>query len=433
MCFKIARRPPGVLPCSASCRASGSMTSKTRSTFFSSCARITLVASASATSSMCSVVNTLSTTVPGRICSSLSGATSMRVDSSSRCDVGRMTRSCNCRSAASSSSVVIPIKTTTPYRNSTTIPSRLARNAIGMVARMSLRSRPTVSMRSPTSSARTLIPVWDGGDKTLIVARSRRAELQRAKTCAVSVNDASRQTAGGARPRAKPITAEIRNSRIATKKMIFAISMAVPAIPPKPSTAATSAMIKKVSAQPNIGVLQTCGDLYSAALVRENDKCGKRFPAEQRASSAARRPTSDAEKLSSYKPRLAFEPRRNVLIFAFELHAGGERHRLSKRCEILLQILLRIFLQHCCAKVRLQHFTRSGRHRHRYVHLTAEFESEVEILAQQFRRERCRPVEIDQRRRLVGGEHRAHDAVVEERQKCMAWHTHLVGEQCNLD
>jgi hypothetical protein len=39
---------------------------------------------------------------------------------------------------------------------------------------------------------------------------------------------------------------------IATKKMIFAISMEIMAIPPKPRTPATNAMIRKVRAQPNM-------------------------------------------------------------------------------------------------------------------------------------------------------------------------------------
>ena len=41
------------------------------------------------------------------------------------------------------------------------------------------------------------------------------------------------------------MTAEIAKSTIATKKISFAISTAVPAMPPKPKTAATRAMIRK--------------------------------------------------------------------------------------------------------------------------------------------------------------------------------------------
>jgi hypothetical protein len=39
---------------------------------------------------------------------------------------------------------------------------------------------------------------------------------------------------------------------MATKKMILAISIESPAIPPKPSTAAISAMTRKVKAHPNM-------------------------------------------------------------------------------------------------------------------------------------------------------------------------------------
>jgi hypothetical protein len=39
-----------------------------------------------------------------------------------------------------------------------------------------------------------------------------------------------------------------------TKKMIFAIPAAAPAMPPKPSSAATSAIMRKVKAQPSMGI-----------------------------------------------------------------------------------------------------------------------------------------------------------------------------------
>ena len=44
-----------------------------------------------------------------------------------------------------------------------------------------------------------------------------------------------------------------------------------------------------------------------------------------------------------------------------------------------------------------------------------------------------RPVEIYQRRRFIGCEHRAHDAVVEESQKGVTRHPQLVGEEGDLD
>lgn len=53
-------------------------------------------------------------------------------------------------------------------------------------------------------------------------------------------------------PRTAPAIAEIRNRTIATKKMILAMPTAVPARPPNPSSAAMSAITRKVNAQPSI-------------------------------------------------------------------------------------------------------------------------------------------------------------------------------------
>ena len=58
----------------------------------------------------------------------------------------------------------------------------------------------------------------------------------------------------GARPRINPAITDIANNTIATKNTIFAASIATPAIMPKPSKAATKAMIKNVTAQPNMAV-----------------------------------------------------------------------------------------------------------------------------------------------------------------------------------
>src|SRR5229473_953444 len=51
------------------------------------------------------------------------------------------------------------------------------------------------------------------------------------------------------RPRARPTTAEIRNSTTAMKKMVLAISTEAPAMPPKPRMPAISAMTKNVTTQ----------------------------------------------------------------------------------------------------------------------------------------------------------------------------------------
>jgi hypothetical protein len=56
----------------------------------------------------------------------------------------------------------------------------------------------------------------------------------------------------GDRPRTNAITADIANKTIATKKMIFAASIAKPAMPPNPSTAAISATTRNVMAQLNM-------------------------------------------------------------------------------------------------------------------------------------------------------------------------------------
>src|ERR1700719_2379418 len=55
-------------------------------------------------------------------------------------------------------------------------------------------------------------------------------------------------------PRARPTTAETKNSTTAMKKIALAISMEAPAMPPKPRTPAMSAMIRKVTTQLNMTI-----------------------------------------------------------------------------------------------------------------------------------------------------------------------------------
>ncbi len=50
---------------------------------------------------------------------------------------------------------------------------------------------------------------------------------------------------------------------------------------------------------------------------------------------------------------LALQPGRNVLVLALELHAGRQRHGLHHGGEVLLQVLVRILLQHRGAEMRL--------------------------------------------------------------------------------
>jgi len=61
----------------------------------------------------------------------------------------------------------------------------------------------------------------------------------------------SSYTEGGRRPTSREITKMIKK----TKNRIFANPAAVPAMPVKPKTAATSAMMRKVTAQFNINLL----------------------------------------------------------------------------------------------------------------------------------------------------------------------------------
>src|ERR1700730_799635 len=89
---------------------------------------------------------------------------------------------------------------------------------------------------------------------------------------------------------------------------------------------------------------------------------------------------------------------RDVLVLALERHAGHEPHGLHQGREVFLQIFIGIGLERRGAEMRLQHFARRGRHRHRHVVFAPKLEAKVEILAQQLRRKRRGPVEIDQRR-----------------------------------
>src|SRR5262249_17746039 len=93
---------------------------------------------------------------------------------------------------------------------------------------------------------------------------SPRQTRARARACLKTVRQLTQGTVGE-RPRMRATTAEITNRMIATKKMIFAISTAKPAIPPKPSTAAISATTRNVKAQPSMAVLRHCQNARSCA------------------------------------------------------------------------------------------------------------------------------------------------------------------------
>src|SRR3569833_288745 len=104
--------------------------------------------------------------------------------------------------------------------------------------------------------------------------------------------------------------------------------------------------------------------------------------------------------------------RRHVL--GLQGHAGVTRDGLEKRGEILCQVTGRIGLQMGRADMALQCLARGHRDRHSDAKLARRLQAEVEILAQQRRREGRGPVEIDQRVALVAREYRAHDAVIHE-------------------
>ena len=111
---------------------------------------------------------------------------------------------------------------------------------------------------------------------------------------------------------------------------------------------------------------------------------------------------ADDDELKMIGRTLALQPGRHVLVLAFELHAGRQRHGFHQGGEILLQIFIGIGLcsvaapKWLCSTSRVAAVTGIGTSQSR-----PSAEAEVEVLAQQFRRERRGPVEIDQRRRLV--------------------------------
>src|SRR5207247_1264405 len=67
-----------------------------------------------------------------------------------------------------------------------------------------------------------------------------------------------------------------------------------------------------------------------------------------------------------------------------------------------------------------------------HVEVLCGVKAEIEILAQQLRRERHLEIEIDERRRLVARERRAHHALVDEIEKRMPRHAGLLRQHCDL-
>src|SRR5437763_11392288 len=73
--------------------------------------------------------------------------------------------------------------------------------------------------------------------------------------------------------------------------------------------------------------------------------------------------------------------------------------------------LRKVFLRHAVSDQCLYDVTRGRRERHRYLESAPGVQTEVEILAQEFRREGHLEVEVDERGRLVARESRAHHAL----------------------
>src|SRR5262249_21836560 len=113
-------------------------------------------------------------------------------------------------------------------------------------ARNSLRGRARLIRRAPFGS----------GINSRQGRSSRPAKIRARARARLKTRVELIQGTVGERPRMRATTAEITNRMIATKKMIFAISTAKPAIPQKRSTAAISAMIRNVKAQPSMAVLR---------------------------------------------------------------------------------------------------------------------------------------------------------------------------------
>src|SRR5437764_10118131 len=121
----------------------------------------------------------------------------------------------------------------------------------------------------------------------------------------------------------------------------------------------------------------------------------------------------------------ALQSGRDILALALKLHAGRERHGFHERREILLQIGIGIGFERRRPEMSLQYLARRRRHRHGDIPLATERQAEIDVLAQELGREGRSPIQVDQSRRFVAREHRAHDAVVDEGEKRVARNPHL--------
>src|SRR5262245_52451664 len=100
--------------------------------------------------------------------------------------------------------------------------------------------------------------------------------------------------------------------------------------------------------------------------------------------------------VSAARPALPFRKSRReaipyLLVFGLELDAGSLRLHEDQRGEVLLG--------HSLPDHLLQQVARHRSYRHRHLETAAGIEAEVEVLAQQLRREGDMEVEVHQRRR----------------------------------
>ena len=111
-------------------------------------------------------------------------------------------------------------------------------------------------------------------------------------------------------------------------------------------------------------------------------------------------------------------------VLRFQAQSRGLRAQLEERGEVDVVALSPASPWTICSVVAASGMVTSG--------LARRLEAEMEVLEQQLGRERGREVEVDVGRRLVAGERRAHDAVVEELQEVGARDAALLGQHRDL-
>src|SRR5687767_9371590 len=113
-----------------------------------------------------------------------------------------------------------------------------------------------------------------------------------------------------------------------------------------------------------------------------------------------------------------------LLVLGLERDTGCFRLHEEQRGKVLLG--------HAVPDHLLKQIARQRGERHRHLEVASGLETEIEVLAQQLRREGDVEVEIDERGRLVAREHGAHHALVQELEEGVARHPGLLGEDGDL-